>query len=94
MDPILSIIGRTEPLLARDVQENASELTRIISSSRFLVIGGAGSIGSAVTKEIFKRNPRVLHVVDISENNMVELVREIRSSIGYNDGEFATFAID
>jgi FlaA1/EpsC-like NDP-sugar epimerase len=36
----------------------------------------------------------VLHVVDISENNMVELVRDIRSSIGYNDGEFATFAID
>jgi FlaA1/EpsC-like NDP-sugar epimerase len=59
-----------------------------------LVIGGAGSIGSAVTKEIFIRNPRVLHVVDISENNMVELVRDIRSSVGYSDGEFATFAID
>jgi FlaA1/EpsC-like NDP-sugar epimerase len=32
--------------------------------------------------------------VDISENNMVELVRDIRSSLGYIDGEFATFAID
>ena len=51
-------------------------------------------IGSAVTREIFKRNPRLLHVVDISENNMVELVRDIRSSVGYADGEFATFAID
>jgi FlaA1/EpsC-like NDP-sugar epimerase len=58
------------------------------------VIGGAGSIGQAVTKEIFKRNPRKLHVVDISENNMVELVRDIRSSFGYIDGEFATFALD
>ena len=47
-----------------------------VSSSRFLVIGGAGSIGQAVTREIFRRNPRALHVVDISENNMVELVRE------------------
>lgn len=94
MDPILSLIGRTAPLLAGDVQKKESELTEIVSSSRFLVIGGAGSIGSAVTREIFKRNPRVLHVVDISENNMVELVRDIRSSIGYNDGEFATFAID
>ena len=59
-----------------------------------LVIGGAGSIGKAVTKEIFKRNPAVLHVVDISENNMVELVRDLRSSIGYQNGEFKTFAID
>ena len=58
------------------------------------MIGGAGSIGQAVTREIFSRNPRLLHVVDISENNMVELVRDIRSSIGYSDGEFATFAID
>ncbi|MBD3796077.1 MAG: UDP-N-acetylglucosamine 4,6-dehydratase, partial [Epsilonproteobacteria bacterium] len=43
---------------------------------------------------IFKRNPKKLHVVDISENNMVELVRDIRSSLGYGDGEFATFALD
>jgi FlaA1/EpsC-like NDP-sugar epimerase len=66
----------------------------MVSSSRFLVIGGAGSIGSAVVSEIFKRKPKLLHVVDISENNMVELVRDIRSSLGYIDGEFATFAID
>jgi len=33
-------------------------------------------------------------VVDISENNMVELVRDIRSSIGYIDGDFQTFALD
>lgn len=55
---------------------------------------GAGSIGQAVTKEIFKRNPKKLHVVDISENNMVELVRDIRSSFGYIDGDFQTFALD
>jgi len=47
-----------------------------------------------VTKEIFKRNPKKLHVVDISENNMVELVRDIRSSYGYIDGDFQTFALD
>ena len=45
-------------------------------------------------KEIFKRNPKKLHVVDISENNMVELVRDIRSSYGYIDGDFRTFALD
>jgi FlaA1/EpsC-like NDP-sugar epimerase len=58
------------------------------------VIGGAGSIGQAVTKEIFKRNPKILHVVDINENNLVELVRDLRSSIGYIEGNFKTFAID
>ena len=71
-----------------------SELAKLVSRSRFLVIGGAGSIGQAVTREIFKRNPQVLHVVDISENNMVELVRDIRSTLGYIDGDFRTFAID
>jgi FlaA1/EpsC-like NDP-sugar epimerase len=69
-------------------------LCSLISTGRFLVIGGAGSIGQAVTKEIFKRNPLCLHVVDISENNMVELVREIRSTEGYGSGEFKTFAVD
>ena len=66
----------------------------LVEESRFLVIGGAGSIGQAVTREIFKRNPKALHVVDISENNMVELVRDIRSTLGYIDGEFKTFAVD
>ncbi|MGB4335523.1 MAG: polysaccharide biosynthesis protein, partial [Chromatiaceae bacterium] len=55
---------------------------------------GTGSIGQAVAREIFKRQPQVLHVVDISENNMVELVRDIRSTLGYIDGDFRTFAID
>ena len=70
------------------------ELEALVSNSRFLVIGGAGSIGQAVTREIFKRNPLALHVVDISENNMVELVRDIRSTLGYIDGDFRTFALD
>ena len=61
---------------------------------RFLVIGGAGSIGQVATAEIFKRDPKVLYVVDLSENNMVELVRILRSTIGYGSGNFRTFAID
>ncbi|MDR3342936.1 MAG: UDP-N-acetylglucosamine 4,6-dehydratase [Treponema sp.] len=91
---ILPLIGRTTPLFSTDIAVHESELRERIATSRFLVIGGAGSIGSAVVREIFKRNPKLLHVVDISENNMVELVRDIRSSLGYIDGEFATFAID
>ena len=94
MSKILSLIGRNKELFTDDIQNKSEELKNMVSTSSFLVIGGAGSIGQAVTKEIFKRNPKKLHVVDISENNMVELVRDIRSSFGYNDGEFATFALD
>lgn len=94
MDSILPLIGRSAPLFASDIEANGKLLSELVSQSKFLVIGGAGSIGSSVVKEIFRRNPRILHVVDISENNMVELVRDIRSSMGYCDGDFATFAID
>ncbi len=90
----LSLIGRTKELFIDDIGNYNNKLITIVKNSSFLVIGGAGSIGQAVTKEIFKRNPKKLHVVDISENNMVELVRDIRSSFGYIDGEFATFALD
>jgi FlaA1/EpsC-like NDP-sugar epimerase len=94
MDMILDLIGRDAELFSPDVLSHEKELSELVSGSRFLVIGGAGSIGQAVTREIFRRKPKLLHVVDISENNMVELVRDIRSSLGYIDGEFATFAID
>jgi len=91
---ILKLIGREKELFEEDIANHNEELNKIVSNSRFLVLGGAGSIGQAVTKEIFKRNPRKLHVVDLSENNMVELVRDIRSSFGYIDGDFKTFALD
>jgi FlaA1/EpsC-like NDP-sugar epimerase len=91
---ILKLIGRSKPLFDDDISDQNEKLKDLVQKSRFLVIGGAGSIGQAVTREIFKRNPLSLHVVDISENNMVELVRDIRSTLGYIDGEFKTFAID
>ncbi len=93
-DHILPLIGRTQPLFTEDIKKRGQELNEIVKNSRFLVIGGAGTIGSAICRELFARDPKVLHVVDISENNMVELVRDIRSSKGYGSGEFATFAID
>lgn len=91
---ILNLIGRQNELFQYDIEDNNLRLIDEVKKSKFLVIGGAGSIGQAVTKEIFKRNPKKLHVVDISENNMVELVRDIRSSFGYIDGDFQTFALD
>ncbi len=91
---VLELIGRKHPLFDVDVSRHEEILSGLVTGSRFLVIGGAGSIGQAVVREIFKRDPRGLHVVDISENNTVELVRDIRSTLGYIKGDFRTFAID
>ena len=90
----LSMIGRDSALFYSDIATQENSLKNRVHESRILVIGGAGTIGQAVSKEIFKRDPKVLHVVDISENNMVELVRDLRSTLGYGSGEFKTFALD
>jgi len=91
---VLKLIGRDELLFSDDIVRNGMYLNEVVSNSSFLVIGGAGTIGQAVVKEIFKRNPKKLHVVDISENNLTELVRDIRSSFGYIEGDFKTYALD
>jgi len=94
MNAFLNLIGRKSELFADDIKKNEKKIKEIITNSSFIVIGGAGSIGSAVVKEIFKRNPKKLHVVDINENNLTELVRDIRSQFGYIKGKFKTFALD
>lgn len=91
---ILQLIGRDRALFDLDISNYEKELSEAVSQASFLVLGGAGSIGQATVKEIFKRSPKKLHVVDISENNLTELVRDIRSSFGYIDGDFQTFALD
>ena len=91
---VLNLIGRDKLLFQDDLFVLKDILLSAVQKSKILVIGGAGSIGQSVVREIFKLKPRALHVVDISENNMVELVRDIRSTLGYIDGEFKTFALD
>ena len=91
---VMEIVGRTRPLFDTDVPAREAELREHITGSRILVIGGAGTIGQAVVRELFKRDPRALHVVDISENNLVEVVRDIRSTLGYGSGDFQTVPVD
>ena len=88
---MLELIGRDKELFVKDILDRENIISSEINKSRFLVLGGAGSIGKAVTKEIFKRNPLKLDVIDISENNLVELVRDIRSTYGYISGKFSTY---
>jgi FlaA1/EpsC-like NDP-sugar epimerase len=91
---ILSLIGRKEPLFRADLEANRELLQDAVAGGRFLVLGGAGSIGQAVSREIFQRKPAALHLVDLSENNLVEFVRDIRSSLGYIEGDFQALPLD
>ena len=91
---IKNILGRNFGIFDNDLELLNDQLADAISGKNFLVIGGAGSIGSAVSIEIFKYKPNKLHIVDINENNLTELVRNIRSSLGYIVGDFSTYAID
>ena len=89
-----NFLNRDNSIFTDDIDEYSHKLKKIVSKSSFLVLGGAGSVGQSTVKEIFRLNPKKLHVVDISENNLVELVRDIRSDLGYIKGDFRTFAVD
>ena len=89
---VLKILGRNSSLLTEDIARLRSELAKRVEGSSFLVVGAAGTIGAAVTKEIIKYNPKKLHAVDISENNLAELVRDVRSSHEVTS-DFRTFVI-
>lgn len=91
---VREIIGRERSLFAEDVARNEKTIEDLICGARVLIYGGAGSIGKEVAAQVFSRNPSALHVVDISENNLVELVRNLRSSLGYNNGETRFLPID
>jgi FlaA1/EpsC-like NDP-sugar epimerase len=93
MHPLFNY-GYKTGLFDEDFLLNEQEIKKEIKNSSFLTVGGAGSIGQAVVKLIYSYNPRVLHVIDISENNMVELVRDLRSSSIDNRCDFKTFIID
>ena len=89
-----NLLGYRQELFLHDLKEAQDKLLYAFNNARCLVIGAAGTIGQSVTKEILNWNPKVLHAVDVSENNMAELVRDIRSTIGYTECDFQTFAID
>ena len=89
---ILKLIGRDSELFTSDIQHNEEQLTHIVSNSKFLVVGGAGSIGQAVTKEIFRRNPRKLHVVDISETSL-DMTKKIYKKLELDKKHIVNFTL-
>jgi len=86
---------RNESLLAKDFKKHEGQLNSRINNKTVLVIGGAGTIGSSYIKAILKFKIKKLVVVDINENGLTELVRDVRSSIGYQIPEdFITYPVN
>jgi len=94
MTNLLYQICREKELFTEDLRVLSDLIDKKVAKSRFLVIGGGGSIGHAVSKEIFRRGASLLHVVDLSENGLVELTRDIRSDLGYRTKNYDTFPLD
>ncbi|MFA8300220.1 MAG: polysaccharide biosynthesis protein [Hyphomicrobiales bacterium] len=89
------ITQRKESLLVPDFKKYREELNKRINNKNVLVIGGAGTIGSSYIKAILKFNINKLVVVDINENGLTELVRDLRSSSEYNiPSDFITYPIN
>jgi FlaA1/EpsC-like NDP-sugar epimerase len=89
-----ALLDRDVSLFHADFIRYEGQISKIIAESKFLVLGAGGTIGRAVSKAIFQHSPLKLHLVDLSENNLAELVRDLRSSNANPKGEFKTFAID
>ena len=91
---ILEIIGRKRSLFEKDFEDSKKEIKSRLMGSNVLVVGGAGTIGTAIIEELVKLDCCEIHVVDSNENGLAELVRSIRNSKGTSKIKFATFAID
>ena len=77
-----------------DFNQNIDLLTSEIRDNSFLIIGGGGSIGSSVVEKLFIMNAKKIHVIDNNENNLVEIVRNVRSQNIENKGFFLTSCLD
>lgn len=88
------VVGRHVSFLHQEINNSREQIAAAVAPSRILVIGAAGSIGAAFTRELVKFSIQQLHLVDISENNLVELIRGFRSGGTALPDDFQSFAID
>ncbi|MEO8172290.1 MAG: UDP-N-acetylglucosamine 4,6-dehydratase [Sediminibacterium sp.] len=91
---ILKFLNRNESLFTTDLRNNHQQLSSNIEGKNMIVIGGAGTIGSSFIKASLNFKPNKLVVVDINENGLTELVRDLRSTMGqFVPSEFYTYPL-
>jgi FlaA1/EpsC-like NDP-sugar epimerase len=89
-----NITLRPQSMFLQDIENNRKQLTREIEGKSVLVIGGAGTIGSSYIRALLPFKPSKLVVVDISENGLTELTRDLRSTYGmYVPEDYRTYPL-
>ena len=89
------VTKRNISMFAQDIERYANVLSKKIQGKQVLVIGGAGSIGSSFIKAVLPFKPKSLIVVDINENGLAELTRDLRSTRGmYMPEDYITYPMD
>ena len=90
-----SVTKRPVSMFAADIEANKDTLTKEIKGKSVCVIGGAGSIGSSFIKAVLRFEPKSVVVVDLNENGLAELVRDVRSTEGlYVPNEFRCYTLN
>lgn len=90
-----SVTKRPVSMFAKDIEANKETLLREIKDKKVCVIGGAGSIGSSFIKAILRFEPKSVVVIDLNENGLAELVRDVRSTNGlYVPDEFRCYTLN
>ena len=89
------VTKRPLSMFAADIEANKDTLSKEIKGKKVCVIGGAGSIGSSFIKAILRFEPKSVVVVDLNENGLAELVRDVRSTDGlYVPDEFRCYTLN
>ncbi len=90
-----NITKRTSSLFEKDIKSYHETLCSEIKNKKVLVIGGAGTIGSSYIRAILPFRPEELVVIDINENGLTELTRDLRSTNGmYVPEKYRTYPIN
>ncbi len=90
-----SVISRPVSMFAYDIETNQAKLTKEIKNKSVCVIGGAGSIGSSFIKAVLRFEPKKVVVIDLNENGLAELVRDVRSTNGlFCPNEFRCYTLN
>lgn len=82
-------------LFAADIERNKEKLQQEIEGKSVCVIGGAGTIGSSFIRAVLPFKPSKLVVIDLNENGLAELTRDLRSTYGmYVPEEYRAYTLN